>query len=111
MKHLVLICSLAISQWCQAQNFENKLAPFYYLVGEYDIKVFTPDESGTWKRDGSGVSTYTLLFDSTYIDEMFTLNMSSSTLTMRSTLGVDGRSKELRLIAMMCMQGPLTGIR
>ena len=84
----------------QAQKVDNKLAPFYYLLGEYDIKVFSPDSTGQWRPDGTGVSTYSTLFDSTYIDELFVLNMTNATLTMRSTLGVDGRTKELRLVAL-----------
>ena len=100
MKQLLLLLFVISTLGSQAQNTENKLRPFYYLIGSYDVKVFAPDESGNWQPDGSGQSTYSLLFDSTYIDENFVLNLSNATMTMRSTLGVDGRTKELRLIAM-----------
>lgn len=100
MKYLILIALFFTGLASQAQKSENKLAPFYYLLGEYDIKVFSPDSAGQWRPDGTGVSIYSTLFDSTYIDEMFVLNMTNATLTMRSTLGVDGRTKELRLVAL-----------
>ncbi|MEO9965439.1 MAG: hypothetical protein ABJF11_06615 [Reichenbachiella sp.] len=41
-----------------------------------------------------------MLLDSTYIDEEFAIRMESGSITMRSTLGVDGRTNELRLIAL-----------
>ncbi|WP_422362272.1 hypothetical protein [Reichenbachiella sp.] len=100
MKYLIVMALFFGGFVSQAQKSDNKLAPFYYLLGEYDIKVFTPDSIGQWQADGTGVSTYSMLFDSTYIDEMFVLNMTNATLTMRSTLGVDGRTKGLRLVAL-----------
>lgn len=100
MKQIIVIISLLVSLISASNAQESQLAPYFYLLGAYDIKVYSLTEDDRWIASGTGYSVYQPLFDSTYIDETFQLKMSTGTLTMRSTLGVDGRTKQLRLVAL-----------
>lgn len=91
---------LVITSVLSAQNLTQGVAPYQYLLGTFKVTVYIPDGNGGWNAGGGGSADVVTTLDGTFIEENMATTIGNSTLTMKNTIGLDGRSKSLRLIAM-----------
>lgn len=94
---VLLICMFSS---LSAQTLTPGVAPYKFLLGEFHVKVFIPDGEGGWNAGGNGEARFVTTLDGTFIEENIATSMGNTTLTMKNTIGVDGRTKSLRMIAM-----------
>ncbi len=97
---LLSICFLITSLKAQQSALNPKLSNYAYLLGEFEVKVYLPDGNEGWKDGGEGTASYSTILEGTFIQENFAITIGNGTLTMNNILGIDPRTKELRLIAL-----------
>ncbi|MCE7995749.1 MAG: DUF1579 family protein [Roseivirga sp.] len=95
-----ILMLLVMTSGLSAQDLTSGVAPYKYLLGTFKVTVYLPDGNGDWNAGGGGTADFITTLSGTFIEENIATSIGSSTLTMKNTIGVDGRSKNLRLIAM-----------
>lgn len=81
-------------------NLTAGLETLSYLKGQFKVRLFLPDGKGGWQETGGGTAEYKTILDGCYIRESVAVKTPRWTITMDNTIGIDGRTKQPRMIAL-----------
>ena len=76
----------------------DSLSKIHYLVGEFDVTVYTSVPSKGWVESGSGLASFSL--EKSFITERVKLTNENSIITMNNTLGYDQEKDSFKLFAL-----------
>lgn len=100
LMYLFIIALSAAAYPLRAQTLNPKLKALSYMLGNWNVKTYHPNGKGGWKIPTTGKAEYATILEGTFIREKVKFNTGKSTLTMFNILGIDPRTKKLRMIAM-----------
>ena len=98
MKNLLFGIAFVTATVCTAQELKHEKLKF--LLGDYEVVANSPDGQGGWKATGSGKASFFTILEGTFVRETIVTSGQMGTLTMDNTIGFDGRTQTLRLIAL-----------
>ncbi len=76
----------------------NRFSKIHYLIGEFDVVVYSSMPSSGWIKTGSGSAIFSL--ENTFITEKVKLTNENSIITMDNTIGCDHEKDSFRLFAL-----------
>ena len=80
----------------QAQTLNPKLKSVGYVIGKWQVKAYRAKRDGSFNKPTTGKAEFSTILDGTFIRG----KVKTKGLTMFELIGVDPRSKELRLFAL-----------
>jgi len=76
----------------------NRFSKIRYLIGDYDVTVYSSILSQGWVNSGSGSASFSL--GDTFITEKVKLTNKNSIITMSNTIGCDAEKDSFKLVAL-----------
>jgi len=76
----------------------NRFSKIRYLIGNFDVVVYSYMSSIGWVKTGSGSASFSL--ENTFITEKVKLLNENSVITMNNTIGCDLEKDSFRLFAL-----------
>jgi len=83
-----------------AQPLIESMQSFAFLLGEYEVISMRPDGKGGWSEAGKGQASFYPILEGTFVRQEVTTKLGNASLTMNNTFGIDGRSGQMRLLAL-----------
>ena len=76
----------------------NRFSKIHYLIGDYDVTVYSSILSQGWVNTGSGSANFSL--GDTFITEKIKLTNKNNSITMSNTIGCDDEKDSFKLVAL-----------
>ena len=80
------------------EALNNRFSKIHYLIGEFDVVVYSSVPSSGWIKTGTGSASFSL--ENTFITEKVKLTNQNSIITMNNTIGCDLEKDSFQLFAL-----------
>lgn len=83
----------------------NRFGKIHYLIGNFDVTVYSSMPSSGWVKTGSGSASFS--FEKTFITEKVKLTNENSIINLNNTIGCDLEKDSFRLFALDIVLGKM----